>query len=152
MCLKTLNQESRDTNLRCTVNAALGREEEFQILPAKKFKKVVVVGGGPAGMEFARVASLRGHKVSLYEKDGKVGGQLLLAAIPPHKEEIAHLNQYLSATVRGLGVNVEVNRQVTPESVERLKADAVVIATGSTPGTPTFPGSMGEMYFWPKTC
>lgn len=143
MCQKTLRPNSEETDLSCAVNAALGREEDYRLVPVQKSKKVLVIGGGPAGMESARVASLRGHKVFLHEKQGQVGGQLLLAAIPPHKDEILHFVRYLSSQIRKLGVIVEVNQEVKPETVERIKPDVVIMATGSLPWTPEISGVDG---------
>jgi 2,4-dienoyl-CoA reductase-like NADH-dependent reductase (Old Yellow Enzyme family)/thioredoxin reductase len=140
MCHRTL----QETNLGCAVNAALGREETYRIVPVQKRKKVLVVGGGPAGMEAARVASLRGHKVFLYEKQDQLGGQLLLAAIPPHKDEIPHLIRYLLTQLRELGVGVEVSKEVNSETVEQLRPDVVILATGSVPLVPEIPGVDGE--------
>lgn len=134
-CQKTLR-----TNLSCAVNAALGREETYRIVPVQRPKKVLVVGGGPAGMEAARVASMRGHKVFLYEKEDQLGGQLLLAAIPPHKDEIPNFVRYLSTQLRKLGVRVEVNKEVKPETVEQLRPDVLIVATGSVPFVPEIPG------------
>jgi 2,4-dienoyl-CoA reductase-like NADH-dependent reductase (Old Yellow Enzyme family)/thioredoxin reductase len=140
MCHKTL----QETNLGCAVNAALGREETYRIVPVQKPKKVFVVGGGPAGMEAARVASLRGHKVFLYEKQDQLGGQLLLAAIPPHKDEIPYLIRYLLTQLRKLRVGIEVSKEVNPETVEQLRPDAVILATGSVPLVPEIPGVVGK--------
>jgi 2,4-dienoyl-CoA reductase-like NADH-dependent reductase (Old Yellow Enzyme family)/thioredoxin reductase len=133
-------QKSLHTNLCCAVNAALGKEETYRIMRVQKPKKVLVVGGGPAGMEAARVASIRGHKVFLYEKEHQLGGQLLLAAIPPHKDEIPNLVRYLSTQLRELGVKVEVNKEAKPETVKQLRPDVLIIATGSVPFVPEIPG------------
>ena len=137
ICNKTMWEEE---NMRCAVNAAQGKEETYQIVASKKPKKVLVVGGGPAGMEAARVASLRGHRVFLYEKQKQLGGQLLLAAIPPHKDEIPNFVRYLTTQIRKLGVNIEVGKEVTPETVKQLGPDVVIVATGSIPGVPEIPG------------
>jgi len=138
MCNKTLVAEP--PNLSCTVNAALGREENSQIIPAVKPREVLVVGGGPAGMEAARVAALMGHKVSLYDKNEKPGGQLLLASIPPHKEEISNLVSYLTTQLNKLGVNIVVNTDITAETVKQLHSDVIILATGSVPSVPEIPG------------
>ncbi|MBI2174623.1 MAG: FAD-dependent oxidoreductase [Candidatus Omnitrophica bacterium] len=127
-------------NLRCSVNAATGKEADFAIEPAQKSKKVMVVGGGPAGMEAARVATLRGHKVTLYEKQKELGGQLIPAAVPPNKEEIGILNRYLAYQLKKNGVQVKLGVEVTPQLIEKEKPDAVIVATGSVPMTPDIPG------------
>lgn len=141
ICNKTMWEEE---NMRCAVNATQGKEETDQIVAAEKPKKVMVVGGGPAGMEAARVASLRGHKVFLYEKLEQLGGQLPLAAIPPHKDEIPNFVRYLAIQIRKLGVSIEVGKEVTLETVEQLRPDVVIVATGSVPGVPRIPGVGGE--------
>lgn len=127
-------------SLACAVNAALGREREYRIVPAKKPKKVLVVGGGPAGMEAARVAALRKHRVVLYEKGDRLGGQLTLAAIPPYKDGIVKLTDYLSNQVRKLGVQVETGKEVTPALIDEIKPDAVILATGMVPVVPDIVG------------
>jgi len=145
LCNKTMHTpRPEDSNMRCTVNAALGREETYQIAAAAEPKKVLVVGGGPAGMEAARVAALRGHKVSLYEKGKQLGGQLLLASIPPHKDEIPHFLRYLTTQMEKLGVSVELGKEVTLDTVKQLRPDAVVVATGSAPCKPEIPGVDGD--------
>jgi len=126
--------------IRCTVNTALGREGECRLVPTKKARKVLVVGGGPAGMEAARVAALRGHRVTLYEKETTLGGQLNLAAIPPHKDRIEPLTRYLETQLRKLGVEIETGKEVTTALVEKLKPEVVILATGVTAFTPEIPG------------
>ncbi|MFC1926665.1 FAD-dependent oxidoreductase [Chloroflexota bacterium] len=128
----------------CTVNPAMGKTKEMGIVRAAKAKNVLVVGGGPAGLEAARVCALRGHKVTLCEKSDKVGGQFNLAAIPPSKQDHAKLIQYLTAQVSKAGVKVELGKEVTPELVDKLKPDAVIVATGATPLIPDIPGVKGE--------
>jgi len=126
--------------VRCQVNAALGREEEYKILPAKKPRKVLVVGGGPGGMEAARVAALRGHKVTLWEKEPRLGGQLIQAAIPPQKDRIARLTIYLQTQLKKLDVEVELGKEATTTMIEEFKPEVVVLATGVKPLVPEIPG------------
>jgi 2,4-dienoyl-CoA reductase-like NADH-dependent reductase (Old Yellow Enzyme family)/thioredoxin reductase len=130
-----------DQPLTCTVNPALGREREYAITRATKPKRVLVVGGGPAGMEAARVAALRGHQVTLCEKDSRLGGQLNLALVPPNKRErIEPLAKYLSAQLEKLNVDVRLGTEATPELLEQLKPDAVVLACGVNNRVPEIPG------------
>lgn len=126
--------------IRCRVNAALGKEEEYKIIRAKKPKKVLVIGGGPAGMEAARVAALRGHKVTLWEKEARLGGQLNQAVMPPHKHRIGLLIKYLQTQLKKLEVNVELCKEATATMVEELKPEVVVVATGVKPLMPEIPG------------
>ncbi|MAG15380.1 MAG: NADH:flavin oxidoreductase [Dehalococcoidales bacterium] len=126
--------------IRCSANAALGKEAEYKITPAKRPRKVLVVGGGPAGMEATRVAALRGHRVILYEKEPVLGGQLLTATVSPHKDRIKPLAEYLKTQVKKLGVEINLGTEVTTVLVEQIDPQAVVLATGVTTFTPEIPG------------
>jgi len=126
--------------LGCSVNAAAGKERYYALERPEKQKKIMVIGGGPAGMEAARVAALRGHNVTLYEKDKTLGGQLKAASKPAFKVELQRLVNYLSVQLRKVGVNVETGKKVTAQLVDILKPDVVVIATGATPLVCRIPG------------
>lgn len=125
----------------CAVNATVGREREYRIQPADKAKKVVVVGGGPAGMESARVAALRGHQVVLFEKEPRLGGQLNVAALPPHKDRILPLINYMAKQVEKSGVGVRLGTEATSEFITEGKPDAVVVAVGGNLVIPEIPGA-----------
>lgn len=128
----------------CLVNARAGRESELQTAPAGRLKIVLVVGGGPAGLEAARVAAGRGHRVTLWEKTCSLGGQLNIAAIPPGREEFSLLVNYFACQMEALGVQVELNKEATVENVLEFGADAVIVATGASPISPPIQGSNGE--------
>lgn len=129
-----------DEPVHCAVNAAAGRESEFQITPAPQPKRVLIIGGGPAGMEAARVARLRGHKVELWEKEKELGGQMLAAAVPPHKGGIPILIEYLASQMEKLGVRVQLGRKATPALIKGKKSDVVILATGAEPLIPEISG------------
>ncbi len=124
----------------CTVNFAAGLEAEYRITPAAAPKKVAVIGGGPGGMEAARVAALRGHKVTLYEKREMLGGNLIEASVPEFKADIRRLTAYLSVQMEKLGVKVNLNTAATPAMISRGGFEAVIVATGSQPLLPDIPG------------
>jgi len=131
----------RDLHLRCAINPVTGREREFGTLPpTKRRKKVLVVGGGPAGMEAARVAKLRGHRVTLAEKSARLGGQLILGTVPPGKEKISWYSEYLIGQMKKSKVHVRLRQEVTPAYVQRFKPDVVIVATGAVPWIPDLPG------------
>ncbi|MBI2866001.1 MAG: FAD-dependent oxidoreductase, partial [Chloroflexi bacterium] len=122
--------------ITCIQNPTVGREKEWgtgTLHPAAVKKTVLIVGGGPAGLEAARVAALRGHKVVLCEKSDRLGGQVNLAVKAPRREEFGSTVEYLSKQIAKLGVQVKLNTEVTPQMVADLRPDAVVLATGSTP-------------------
>jgi 2,4-dienoyl-CoA reductase-like NADH-dependent reductase (Old Yellow Enzyme family)/thioredoxin reductase len=126
--------------ISCMVNPEAGREEEMSLVPTSRSKKILVVGGGPGGMEAARVAALRGHDVHLYEKDNRLGGQVNLAVIPPSKQEFAKALSYLITQIKKAGVKVKLNTQVTEETIDDLKPDSVIVATGGRSIVPDIPG------------
>ena len=138
--LHCLTSVVTDHKICCLVNATVGRDREMALVPTDDPKNVLVIGGGPAGMEAARVAALRGHKVTLVEKDARLGGQLILAAFPPMKQEITRLVKYLAAQIKKAGVTVELNREATVEEIEARKPDVVIVATGALPCAPPIPG------------
>ncbi len=125
----------------CTVNPVVGRESESEIVPASKPKAVMVVGGGLAGLEAARIAALRGHTVTLYEQSSKLGGQWNLAKVPPYKEGYGDLIHCLSRQAEKAGVSIALNRRVTVETIEEKQPDVAVIATGALPVIPPIPGA-----------
>ncbi len=120
----------------CTVNPSVGKEEEYQLVPAQRAKKVLIVGGGVAGLEAARVSALRGHRVTLYEKNDRLGGQANLAAVPPTKEEILHLVAWLTRQVKQLGVDIRLEKEVDAQEILAENPDAVIVATGALPSVP----------------
>ncbi len=126
--------------ISCAVNPATGMEREFTIRPTEEKKSVLVVGGGPAGMEAARVAALRGHKVVLWEKGDALGGNLIPASVPDFKQDYRSLINYLSTQVKKLGVTIEFRKEATPELIQEMKPEVVFVATGGTPIIPEIPG------------
>jgi len=131
-CLYCMDVRLHNSPVRCRVNANLGREREFALKAAKKPKRVMVVGGGPAGMEAARVAALRGHKVTLYEKEPKLGGLIPLAAFLKDVEidDLLALVRYLKTQVKKGGVTLRLGTEVTASILKEFKPDVVVLATG----------------------
>jgi 2,4-dienoyl-CoA reductase-like NADH-dependent reductase (Old Yellow Enzyme family)/thioredoxin reductase len=130
--------------LSCTVNVQAGREKTFVISPAESKRKVLIVGGGAAGLEAARVAALRGHNVSLYEKEDILAKNLILAAQAPGRGGWEDAARYYTYQMKILKVNVQLGMFVSPgkveEMVKREGYEAVVIATGATPFIPEVRG------------
>jgi NADPH-dependent 2,4-dienoyl-CoA reductase/sulfur reductase-like enzyme len=121
----------------CSVNPVFAREREWTTLePAGEKKKVMVIGGGPAGMEAARIASLRGHDVTLYDRGSELGGQLLLAAAPPGKRRLLWIREFLATQLAKQDVIINLGVDVTPEMIDSESPDAVVLAAGAIPKEP----------------
>jgi len=140
-CLECFNSILfKDELMTCSVNAAIGGGEEYRVKPVGQSKRVCVIGGGTAGMETARVAALRGHRVVLYEKGHRLGGQLLAACKPPRKGRLKSLIDYLSNQIERLGVKVELGKEATPRLVQATEPEVVVLATGITPLVPEVSG------------
>jgi len=119
--------------IMCVQNPLLGKEDEIEIKEAKRKKKVIIVGGGPAGLEAARVCALRGHEVSLYEEHKEMGGRLLSAGLAPHKEEVMGILEYQIRQATTLPIHINLGTKVDKVFLEDKKPDAVIIATGSIP-------------------
>ncbi|MGA2106083.1 MAG: FAD-dependent oxidoreductase [Syntrophorhabdales bacterium] len=128
----------------CLVNPFCGYETEMQITPARQPKKVVVVGGGPAGLEAAWVAAARGHRVTLYEKNKAAGGQYRIGAIPPFKQDIARALRYYLHMCEKHGVILKMGTEATVDEILAQKPDAVILATGGEPLIPDIPGAGGD--------
>ncbi len=124
----------------CLVNPMVGREGEWAVEAVAVPKRVVVVGGGPGGMEAAMVLASRGHKVTLHERSGSLGGQLPIVASPPGRKAFDLLRRYLSGQLIRHGVEVRLNSEADVEKILGEGPDAVVLATGGEPMVPSIPG------------
>ena len=128
----------------CAVNPACAMEERYRLGPAARHRSVLVVGGGPGGMEAAITAARMGHAVTLWEKGSRLGGQLVPASAPGFKRDVGRLLEYLTGQVEKLGVDVHLSREATVEDVLEAGADAVIIATGGEPVLPNIEGIAGD--------
>jgi mycofactocin system FadH/OYE family oxidoreductase 2 len=126
--------------IRCVQNPLIGHEDELDLLePAGQVKKVVVVGGGPGGMEAARVAAARGHHVVLFERSDTLGGQVRAAARAPNRAEYGRAINWLSYQVKKHDIQVRFNCEANVEALLNERPDALIVATGATPRRPNFP-------------
>jgi 2,4-dienoyl-CoA reductase-like NADH-dependent reductase (Old Yellow Enzyme family)/thioredoxin reductase len=131
----------KDLAVGCVLNPRTGKEkDEPEMTPAKVSKNILVVGGGPGGMEAARVAAIRGHEVVLIEQKKRLGGQLRAAARPPGRGEFRHLIDWYRIQMDKLGVKILLGKRATPEVIRDLSPDTVVLATGSRPVSPKIEG------------
>jgi len=127
----------QNPRLSCANNPAAGYEREAEFAPLKPARiqhRVLIVGGGPAGLEAARVAALRGHRVTLYERDQRLGGAIRLAAAAPGRERLGLAVDWLESQIRQLGVEIQLGVTVTAEQMIAAAPDAVIVAVGGMPG------------------
>ena len=137
-CLEIMHQNHY---LGCDVNPRSGREHRFgEVVPAKISRKVIVVGGGPAGMQAAITAAERGHQVTLYEKTGQLGGLLKIADHDPLKSLVRDYKDFLVRQIEKSAVDVRLNTEATPQMVESSHPDVVIVASGSSHIIPEIPG------------
>jgi 2,4-dienoyl-CoA reductase (NADPH2) len=142
-CCRCYDDVFSDRFMSCSVNPQVGKEREYTIQRAEKGKKVFIIGGGPAGMEAARVAALRGHRVTLFEARDKLGGLLLYGVNPPYKEEWNTTIRFLTIQLEKLSVEVRMGKKCTAQEIEEEKPDVVIVASGSIPLIPGLPGIKG---------
>lgn len=135
-----INNTGSATAIGCAVNPVAGKEHVCNFSPAKKAKKVVVIGGGPAGLKAAQVAALRGHQVILCEKESSLGGQLRLASVPPGKGEFMRTVSNLQSSLLKTNLEIKMGLDVGFESLKSFNPDVVIIATGAKPIIPPIPG------------
>lgn len=144
-CFTCMAERAATATRRCTVNPLIGREiEGDEVAIAPKKKKVLVAGGGPGGLYAAYTAARRGHEVILCEKDAELGGILKSEQAIPFKYEMYQLTGTYEILAREAGVEIRLNTEVTKEYVEKVNADALIIAVGSTPLVPPIPGLDGD--------
>jgi 2,4-dienoyl-CoA reductase-like NADH-dependent reductase (Old Yellow Enzyme family)/thioredoxin reductase len=136
-CMESIFRRGR---VECLVNPSLGREQEMAIRPAEKSKKVMIIGGGPGGLEAAWVAARRGHEVHLFERQSQLGGQLNMGSLTKYKKELLTLIRYQTRQAEKFGVKLHLNSDVSPDVVRKVKPDVVILSTGSMPVRPRIPG------------
>ena len=142
-CNYCLWELHKDEGIKCVVNPYLGDELE-KISRAPDPKRVMVIGGGPGGLQAAAVAAKRGHEVELYEKSSRLGGKVLAGMRPPHKEPLDDFLHYLISENEREGVTLNLNREVDRHLISSDDPDVVIVATGSVPITPEVPGIQSE--------
>jgi NADPH-dependent 2,4-dienoyl-CoA reductase/sulfur reductase-like enzyme len=126
--------------LQCAVNPETGREGIFKLQKTEHPRKVWIIGGGPAGMKAAEIASRRGHQVTLYEKNGNLGGRFLFAAIPPKKQILKDFIDQLIRQLKKLPLKIILGKSFTLSSLRKGRPDVVIIATGAKPFFPPIDG------------
>ena len=139
-CNTCMESIFKNGSIQCLVNPTLGRELEMPLNPARHARHIMVVGGGPGGMTVAAVAAERGHRVDLFDKQSFLGGQLVPGSQAGFKKEIKHLITYQRHQLDKFGVHCHLSHIVTPEDIQLLNPDVIVLATGAVPRMPPIPG------------
>jgi 2,4-dienoyl-CoA reductase (NADPH2) len=146
-CNACVDLVGRGERARCAVNPEAGRELGWSITPVLTPRRIMVVGSGPGGLEAARIARLRGHVVSLWERDARLGGKLEIAGLAPSKREVLSFRDHQVAVVEALGVEVHLGVDVAAEHVAAERPDVLIIATGAAAAVPAIPGIDGPAVF-----
>jgi 2,4-dienoyl-CoA reductase-like NADH-dependent reductase (Old Yellow Enzyme family)/thioredoxin reductase len=146
-CNACVDLVAQGERARCAVNPEAGREQVWAVTRAETPRRVMIVGSGPAGMEAARIARLRGHDVSIWERDTQLGGKLEVAGLAPSKREVLRFRDYQRRVLAELGVEIHLGRSVTPTEVEAEAPEVILIATGADPLVPPIPGIDGATVF-----
>ena len=131
----------------CSVNPFAGQEYAWQVTPVAEKRRVLVVGGGPSGIQTAIIADQRGCQVELWERDQELGGQIRLANLAPYKEEMSEILRYLKHSLAASGVKVRLGQEAGAAAVIEHAPDVVLVACGSRPGLPPIPGIDGEQVY-----
>lgn len=139
-CNACVELVGRGKPARCSVNPEVGRESTWSVPPAGQPQRVMVVGSGPAGLEAARIARLRGHEVSLWERSDRLGGKLEVAGSAPSKREVLRFRDYEARQMDRLGVHVHLAHEVDARTVRDENPDVLIVATGASPVVPPIPG------------
>lgn len=139
-CQGCTGENARGNQIRCLMNPLTGMEDEYDLSPAESKKKVVIAGGGIAGCEAAIVAAMRGHQVTVLEQSDRLGGQWLMASVPPGKSEFTNLVVWQERMMKKLGVDVRYGTTATKGLLDSLCPDVVIDAIGSVPAMPPVPG------------
>jgi 2,4-dienoyl-CoA reductase-like NADH-dependent reductase (Old Yellow Enzyme family)/NADPH-dependent 2,4-dienoyl-CoA reductase/sulfur reductase-like enzyme len=142
-CNACVDLVARAEEARCAVNPEVGHELDWEIEPAAEPRRVMVVGAGPAGMEAARIARLRGHEVSIWDREPELGGKLDVASRAPSKQTVLDFRDFQARMLRELGVDVHTGQDVTRATVEAEDPDVVVVSVGADPLIPPIPGVEG---------
>jgi 2,4-dienoyl-CoA reductase-like NADH-dependent reductase (Old Yellow Enzyme family)/thioredoxin reductase len=137
-------KKGEDTEIYCALNPEAGREGENLIKKTAKPKNVVIAGAGPAGLEAARVLAIRGHKVTIYEKNAKIGGMVNLSFIPPYKDELKSIIDYYTCQVKINKIDIKTGNEFTSDEINSEKPGAVIFATGARPTITKIPGLAGN--------
>jgi len=140
-CLEgCIDLKERQYSIGCVVNPFAGREREFSIRPTRKKKQILIIGGGPAGMEAALASSLLGNEVTLFEREEELGGQIKYSSKLPYNEGFNEITRYLSLQLKKQGIEIVTATEVTTQTVYDASPDVVILATGAVPYILPIPG------------
>lgn len=136
--LGCVGEQTKRNHATCVINPSVGKEQEMKVVPCTTVKTVAIAGGGIGGMAAARMAAMRGHKVTLFEQTSQLGGQLLLACVPPHKQEISKWVVYMNNEMKRLAIDVRIETTFTKDMADAY--DEIIIATGAQESIPPISG------------